>query len=160
MLRTRASGVVFAILVSAALVGCGDGRTKMNLAKTSGKVTCEGKPIPFATVYFEPLQEGKNAIVGKQAIGRADEDGVYILTTYDTEDGAVVGKHRVRVGKPLGEAGGKFQCDCALNEEIDVMSVEVVAGQDNEFDIDLKRATQAQKNLADQRGAQDAEIDD
>lgn len=160
MAHSLAKSVVVAILVSASLVGCGDGRTKMNLANASGKVTCEGKPIPFATVYFEPLRQGKDAIVGKQAIGRADEGGAYILTTYDTEDGAVVGKHRVRVGKPLGESGNKFQCDCALSEEIDVMNVEVVAGKENEFNIDLKRATQAQRDLADQRGAQDAEVDD
>lgn len=142
------------------LLGCGDGRTKMNLAKTSGTVKCEGKPIPFATVYFEPIQVGKSALVGKQAIGRADEDGVFILSTYDKEDGAVVGKHRVRVGKPLGAEGGSFHCDCALNEEVDVMNVEIVAGRENEIAIELKRATPAQINAADQRGAQDAEVDD
>lgn len=156
------TGLVVVGLFGTSLPGCGDGRVKMGLAKTTGTVTCSGKPIPFATVYFEPLKEGKEAKVGKQGIGYADENGEFIVTTYDEHDGAVVGKHRVRVGKPLGEeAKGFVKCDCALSEEIDVMNVEVVAGKENMFDIDLKPATPAQQAVANKPGAaQDAEVDD
>lgn len=154
------TGLLSLGLCGSCLVGCGDGRTKMNLAKTSGTVMCEGKPIPFATVYFEPLQEGKEAKVGKQGIGYADENGDFILTTYDKDDGAVVGKHRVRVGKPLGPASKDFKCDCALSEEIDVMNVEVIEGEENDFEVVLRLATPAQQALAAKRSADDAEVDD
>lgn len=154
------TGLVSLGLCVSCLIGCGDGRTKLNLAKTRGTVMCEGKPIPFATVYFEPLQEDKDAKVGKQGIGYADEDGAFILTTYDKDDGAVIGKHRVRVGKPLGPASKDFKCDCALNEEVDVMNVEVVAGEDNEFDIVLKQSTPVPQAVTKRIAAEDAEVDD
>lgn len=154
------TGLIGIGLCGTYLTGCGDGRTKMNLAKASGTVVCEGKPVPFATVYFEPLQLDKSATVGKQGIGYADENGDFILTTYDKDDGAVVGKHRVRVGKPLGPASKDFKCDCALNEEVDVMNVEVVADEENEFDIVLKLSSPAQQAVAKRGAAEDAEVDD
>jgi hypothetical protein len=54
--------------------------------------------VPQAFVYFEPLGDGGNsAIVGKGAFVRADDQGRFVLSTYGSCDGAVVGKHRVRV---------------------------------------------------------------
>ncbi len=154
------TGLITIGLCGSCLTGCGDGRTKFNLAKTSGTVMCDGKPVPFATVYFEPVQSDKNAKVGKQGIGYADQDGYYVLTTYDKDDGAVVGKHRVRVGRALGPASKDFKCDCAVSEEVDVMNVEVIGGEVNEFDIALKKETSAAQSVAAKRGAQDAEVDD
>ncbi len=140
--------------------GC-DGRTKMNVAKTHGQVLCEGEPVQYATVYFEPLQTGKNANVGKQGIAYADRQGNFVVTTYDTDDGAVVGKHRVRVGRPLGELKSDVKCECVLSEEVDVTQVEVEAGKDNTFEIVLKKPASADvKAKIESRAAKDAEIDD
>ena len=60
--------------------------------------------MPHVMVFFEPLQEGKSALVGKQGIAFAEEDGTFVISTYGTGDGAVVGKHRVRVGPPARRA--------------------------------------------------------
>lgn len=126
------------------LFGCGDGRVKFNVAQTTGQVMCQGKPVPFVTVYFEPLKVTKDvAVVGKQGIGYADEDGNYAISTYAEKDGAVIGKHRVRVGRPLGEDVRDFKCDCVINEEVNAAEVEVVAGEDNVFKIDLKPLSEA-----------------
>lgn len=106
-----------------------------DVAKTTGVVMCEGQPVPKAEVYFEPLQDGKNAVVGKQGFSFTDDAGKFEITTYDNHDGAVVGKHRVRVG------GGPSDCPCVLNSEIDVMQVEIKADAANEFEVVLKKKT-------------------
>lgn len=92
-------------------------------------------------VFFEPLQTGKSALVGKAAFATAEADGTFVLSTYGTKDGAVVGKHRVRVGPPHPEDYPRYKCACVLNSEIDVMEVDVKKGQTNEFEIVLKKKT-------------------
>src|SRR5262245_17958868 len=112
--------------------GCGsDG--EFPTAKTTGRVICEGKRVPYVMVFFEPLQGGKNALVGKQGVGNADAEGTFAISTYGDNDGAVVGMHRVRVGPPRGGPPPGFKCDCALNSEVDVTQVEVKRGGNNDF---------------------------
>ena len=106
-----------------------------------GRVLCEGRPVPHVRVFFEPLETGSSAIVGKQAIAVAEADGTFVLSTYGTGDGAVIGKHRVRVGGPDREKHPDFTCACTLNSEIDVMEVEVKADVENEFEVILKKKT-------------------
>lgn len=146
MFRSRAPWIAAALITMVA-AGCGDGREKKDIAPTEGTVMCEGQPVPFVSVFFEPLNQGKNANVGKQAIGHCDDKGHFVLSTYDTDDGAVVGKHRVRVGRPMGEPRPGFKCDCALNEEVDVMEANVEAGKTNTFEVVLKKANRADKAI-------------
>lgn len=132
------------LLLSWSMAGCGSGQVKLPVARTEGRVVCEGQPVPFATVYFEPLPEGKNALTGKQAIGYADEQGYFTLTTYDKGDGAVIGKHRVRVGPALGDAAKSAPpCACALDPYTDVMEVTIQQGRNN-IEIALKQASAAE----------------
>lgn len=142
------------------LAGCGDGRTKMSLAKAGGTVTCNGKPVGHVTVYFLPLQSGKSALVGKWAMGYADEAGAFTLGTYDSADGAVIGKHQVRVGPPLAERPANFKCDCELSDVNVVQEVEVVEGPDNEFEIKLKLPDLKKPVGKLPPSAQNAEVDD
>lgn len=90
-------------------------------------------------VYFEPLGGGSDSspLAGKQGFSWTDADGRFSISTYDPggEDGAVVGKHRVRVGK------GKSNCECATNEEKDLMQIEVKGGETNEFELVLPKKT-------------------
>ena len=121
------------------LCGCssGDFRT----APATGRVICEGQPVPHVMVFFEPLQTNtKSALVGKQGFAIAKEDGTFSISTYGTNDGAVVGPHRVRVGPPHREEHPDFKCACVLNPETDVMQVEVKKGK-NEFELVLKKKT-------------------
>src|SRR5688572_1844660 len=96
----------FKFLLVAALfgfwIGCG-AAGDFPTAPTSGKVICEGKPVPHVMVFFEPLESGKSAIVGRSAFAIADEEGKFVLSSYGKNDGAVIGKHRVRVGLPHRE---------------------------------------------------------
>jgi hypothetical protein len=111
------------------------------VAKTTGKVICEGQPVPYVTVFFEPLQTGKSALVGKQGVAFAEKDGTFSISTYGDNDGAVVGKHRVRVGPPRGGPPPGFSCPCVLDSEVDVTEVNVKKGQTNNFDLVLKKKT-------------------
>jgi hypothetical protein len=161
MFGNRWQGMMLAALVAAGAVGCGDGRVKLSVAPTDGRVVCEGQPVPNVTVFFEPLPDGDNAKTGKSAVGYADGNGAFVLTTYDNNDGAVVGKHRVRVGRPVGANGqGEFKCDCVVNDEVDVMEYQVESGR-NSVEIVLKKATKADQVAAAKKPAvNDAEIDD
>ncbi len=102
----------------------------------------EGKPVQGALVYFSPKMTGKSAEVGKPGFAVTDEAGRFILTTYGTQDGAVVGQHVVRV-----TTGKEFPCDCVGEETRDLMDVEIVADKENEFKVELpKRTAPVQKN--------------
>lgn len=109
-------------------------------ARTTGRVICEGQPVPHVMVFFEPMQTGKSGLVGKQGFAYAQPDGTFSIATYGENDGAVIGHHRVRVGLPRGDDHKNFKCACYINPEIDVMEVDVKKGK-NEFEIVLKKKT-------------------
>src|SRR5436190_14441901 len=122
------TSVLLCLTASVAVLGCGDGRQKMGVAKVEGTVTCDGQPVANVAVYFVPKRSGDNALTGKGGIGYCDDKGHFVVTTYDSNDGAVVGKHDVCVGSPLGGyAKPGFKCDCALNSELPVTEVTVVS---------------------------------
>ncbi|MCC7418788.1 MAG: hypothetical protein IT428_00765 [Planctomycetaceae bacterium] len=77
--------------------GCG-GNNQFPVARVSGKVTLEGKPLPGGgSISFIPTASGE----GKAAGGEIKPDGTYMLSTYGTGDGALLGKHRVEVRQNL-----------------------------------------------------------
>ncbi len=133
-MRNFAGPWAFAV-VGCSLAGCGSGLKEFPTAETGGTLACQGKPVANVMVFFEPLAEGESAVVGKPAMGITDAVGSFQLSTYGDGDGAVVGKHRVRVAPR-----GKVECPCELNENVDVTQTEVIDGP-NHFDILLKKST-------------------
>ncbi|MDZ4689060.1 MAG: hypothetical protein SH850_28630 [Planctomycetaceae bacterium] len=80
------------------------------MAKVTGRITFNGQPLPQAKISFIPLGEKL-----RPAMGTTDEQGRYVLTTYDPGDGAVIAKHRVAVqaraaftGKVPSHLGGAY----------------------------------------------------
>ncbi len=132
--------VCLIVVISALAAGCGGGGD-FPTASTTGRVICEGQPVPHVMVFFEPLQTGKQTLVGKQGLGIAEADGTFTISTYGTKDGAVVGRHRIRVGPPHAEDHPGYQCACALNGETDLMEAEVKKGEKNNFELVLKKKT-------------------
>jgi hypothetical protein len=128
------------VVIGSLFVGCG-AEGEFPTAGTTGRVVCEGQLVPYVMVFFEPLQSGKAALVGKQGIANAEADGTFKVSTYGDDDGAVVGRHRVRVGPPRGGPPPGFKCDCVLNSEVDVTEVEVKRGEKNDFELVLKKKT-------------------
>lgn len=125
--------------LTAMATGCGGG--DFATAAAGGRLTCDGQPVANATVIFEPLATGNSALTGKQAIAETDAQGEFQLSTYSTRDGAVVGKHRVRVAAPDRDSYPDFKCNCELNPEADVTQVEVTSDGPNRFELSLAKRT-------------------
>ena len=68
--------------------GCGSDR--LPTAPVEGKVLYQGKPLEFGSVIFQPD-------VGLPARGTIASDGTFRLSTHGNGDGAVIGRHRVRI---------------------------------------------------------------
>ncbi|MDX1948536.1 MAG: carboxypeptidase-like regulatory domain-containing protein [Pirellulaceae bacterium] len=127
--------------------GCtGDGLP--DRAPVSGIVTFNGRPLAEATVTFLP------ASGAQAATGRTNGEGRYVLGTFSTDDGAVLGPHRITVlahgpDRPLrpGEMGSGIPGELTRGDpliptryfapETSGLAREVVAGK-NEFDLELK----------------------
>lgn len=69
----------------AVLCGC-DAQT----APVSGTVTLRGRPVGPGTVIFLPTAGG-----ARSAVGTFASDGRYQLSTFEPNDGALLGSHRV-----------------------------------------------------------------
>jgi hypothetical protein len=133
---------LLAAALLALLAGCGgDAR----LARVSGTVRYNGKPLANAYVGFWPDEPGLRA-----ASGTTDANGHYRLTTFQGNDGAMVGKHRVMVraeetpGGPPKAADditykrGKLLTPLRYsNVETSKLTAEVVARKKNVIDFDL-----------------------
>ncbi len=96
---------MFALFLLAA--GCGDSQ-QYKTVSVSGVVTCQGVPVANATVNFTPLAEAGRAAgqPGRVALGKTDPNGRFTLTTYENNDGAIVGRHTVTVGLNFNEETG------------------------------------------------------
>lgn len=121
-------------------IGCGNGMETFPVAEVKGKVLCNGQPVPEVVVFFDPLKPkgagGKDTThVGKLGMGISDKDGVFRISTYGDGDGAVVGPHRIRVGRPQ-----KFDssCPCEIDKSFTLKEVEVKEGMSNDFEIALR----------------------
>jgi len=89
--RCPATAPCWALLLALLAAGCGGPRT----APVCGKITVAGQPAKRGNVTFLP-DESKGTS-GKAATGDIQPDGTYTLGTFGTDDGALVGHHRVIV---------------------------------------------------------------
>jgi len=84
---------VAAVLLAAAVAGCGGGS-----ARVSGVVTLDGAPVEGATVSFTPASGDGGGLGG--SAGKTDAEGRYTLrTVVGDRSGAAVGKHKVTISK-------------------------------------------------------------
>jgi len=88
------SNALLPILCAAFVSGCNGGFT---VAPVSGKVTCKNVPIKDAAIIFSPLGSEGEKQPGKAAGGSVDDQGNFFVGTYTSNDGAIVGKHRVSI---------------------------------------------------------------
>jgi hypothetical protein len=86
------------LLVLAGITGCGS--TNPATVPVSGVVTYQGEPVVGAQVSF--MAEG----AARAASGQTDAEGKFQLSTYGTNDGAVVGSHTVTITKATDENVG------------------------------------------------------
>jgi len=82
------------------LLGCGGGDDDFPTAPVSGKVSYNGQAVKGGTLTFAPIPKKAGENAGKAASATVGDDGTYTLTTYKTDDGAVIGKHKISYSPP------------------------------------------------------------
>ena len=90
-------GIVVIVSLFFSTAGCGSGdewtTKRPKVYRAQGVVKLDGKPLDEATVIY--LSQSNNV----SAQGVTDKNGTFTLTTYDANDGAVEGKHKVVITK-------------------------------------------------------------
>jgi hypothetical protein len=124
------------MLTVLACLGCSN--SDFPTAKATGIVVCEGEPVANVAVRFSPMRAGDSAISGARAWAQTDENGKFVLSTYDStkEDGAIIGKHEVYVWA-TPETSNSTPAALSISEK--VTEVEVVKGKKNDFTIELRK---------------------
>ena len=79
---------VFFLTIALIFSGCG--KPPHQLVPISGKVTYNGKPLPFGCVKFQPE-------TGQWARGTIQSDGTFKMVTPGEGDGAAVGINKVSI---------------------------------------------------------------
>lgn len=77
----------FAVAAIVGACGCSD---RPATVPVSGKVQIDDQPLKFGSIVFVPEN-------GRQSSGTLDSEGKFSLTCYETNDGAMLGKHRIQV---------------------------------------------------------------
>jgi hypothetical protein len=144
-------GVILILTLTIQASGCGGASKRPPLAKVSGKVLYNGEPLGNATVVFQ-LADGS---APRRSEGLTDADGSFTLTTYNTDDGAIIGSNIVTVSKKGGGTGQRVMTPADLaamggappsedqlpekfaDPKTSGLKYEVEAGK-NEFEIALK----------------------
>lgn len=109
------------LLLLTTIVGCSE-KVPYELAKVRGSVTLDGEKLTNTDkvkfkVMFSPIAKDGNTKAGKPGFSQLTDDSTYVLSSYGSEDGAVVGKHWVtliRKHLPTGNTpdtyrGAKFE---------------------------------------------------
>lgn len=135
--RRTVLALVLAALLGTLPSGCRPAY-KLEVAPVSGTVRCNGNLITEGYVLFTPIPKAgaDRSSSGKSAYGNIRPDGTYTLSTYDPEDGALIGSHEVRVYKPDPEDDEQVVLDPFVCGST-VLVVEVKPGA-NDLDLDLK----------------------
>lgn len=95
----RRSIPILVLFTISAFAGCGGGGDEHETAKITGTVTYDGKTVTGGLIYFEPKSSG-DAAPGKMGTARIREDGTFAVSTYGTDDGAVIGTHKLSYEPP------------------------------------------------------------
>jgi hypothetical protein len=133
-------GTLTALALLVSLPGCSDSGG-FAVAPVRGKVTFDGQPVQGGSITFRPIaaQETATRESGKPASSVVEDDGTFVLSTYGTRDGAVVGRHQVMF-TPLSKGAESYDDKPEPSPYLGLVpkpaEVEVQRGA-NEIDIEL-----------------------
>jgi len=136
------------VLLSCLIWTLGCGRSATETLTVTGKVTCNDQPVAKARVVFTPVTSTGG---GRPATGETDANGTYTLSTFETNDGAVPGAHRVSIvivsdepEPPPGAKEARFWkppvqpfADKYTQPETSGLTATVERGKENSFNFDL-----------------------
>lgn len=100
----RSANVLLATLMICLMAGCGGGdaagsKRTVQTVPASGSLTLDDKPFGPIHIDLLPLSSGDNV---RTARANVNEDGTFVLGTYEEADGAAPGSYRVVLGN-MGE---------------------------------------------------------
>jgi hypothetical protein len=123
------------LIAIATTAGCN--RSSFDLAPVHGTVTADGKPLFQGKVMFAPVAKGEVTNPGKPAWSKITKDGTYRLSTFQADDGAVVGENWVTIVNSAEDLPADVPAFARL---LMPQKVTVVAGKDNQLDIKMTSA--------------------
>jgi hypothetical protein len=127
--------VILHLLLIGSMIGCN--RSPYDVAPVSGTVMLNDRPFPQGSVTFAPIAKGESPNVGRPGVGRIQPDGSFRISTFATNDGAIVGEHWVTI---INHDEDNMPDGIPEFARIQVPEKKVVAaGKDNQFDIHLSR---------------------
>jgi hypothetical protein len=136
MMHKLRLAVVCGLLATA--LGCSSGPS---YAPVSGVVTLDGKPYANAVVSFQPVGTKENPNPGRGSSAYTDENGRFVLKGDDGQNGAVVGKHLVRIMTKGNDVVGQntegtgSDDETPKSREVDPIPPEWNALSKNEFEV-------------------------
>lgn len=95
--RQRAALTLVASALVLSLSGCKTNEPEVSKARGTVRLS-DGSPLVGAWVSFRP-STGKSRVAAR---GQVQPNGEFILSTFNAEDGAIVGGHQAIVTMPLG----------------------------------------------------------
>jgi len=127
----------WALLFVLLLAGCG--KSGVDLALVSGRVTLDGQPMYGARLMFQPEASGSSP-----SYGTTDREGRYELGYKRGQKGARIGWHTVRIESPAEHTGPNGKTGSPgkplpprYNTRSEIRR-EVKADDENEFNFELK----------------------
>jgi len=105
---TRTLGVGLSLLIMAA-AGCGSNGPKM--VPIRGLVTYKGAPLINVTQGIVRYSPKASTTSAREATGRIQPDGSFVLTTFQKADGVVAGDYNVTVSAYSGEVLSREQTE-------------------------------------------------
>jgi len=76
-------------------LSCGNSKDRKTVYPVRGQVFVQGKPAARALVLFHPVNDSDPAAVRPH--GQVDQDGAFVLSTYEARDGAPAGEYVVTI---------------------------------------------------------------
>lgn len=138
----RTLGYLLLVVLIPLLSSCGNNN---GLATVTGTVRYNGKPLPNAYIAFSPMENGL-----RSAGATTDSEGRYNLTTFQSNDGAPVGKHRVIIRAEELPEGPRLAADDInykrgklltpprySDPELSGLTADVIAKKKNVIDFNL-----------------------
>jgi hypothetical protein len=142
--------IIATFWILAFLTSLGCTHSPYELAPVHGTVTIDGQPMTHGKVMFAPMAKQGELNPGKPAFGIIDGAGHFTLSTYGDEDGAVVGAHTATViNIPTGTSSAASPMPVTQNvpkfrRVLVPGKFTVVAGKDNEIEVELTTSQIAQ----------------
>ncbi len=92
-------GCLCLLVVCTSSLGCG-GSGDPTIAPVKGIVSLDGKPVEGVQIIFQ-VQDSP-----RSSMGITNDKGEYKLTTFNTDDGAIVGENSVSIVQMSKDSGG------------------------------------------------------